>query len=103
VVRYGRTDGNQKSIVKTLNGVPGISVKVLSDVGDGFTDIVTGYMAKNFLIEIKDEDDPSPLTPAQKNFHGKGGTNPEREWKGQKDIAYNIEDVFRIMGIRITA
>ena len=97
MVRFGRTDGNQSEIVRLSRQVPGISVKVLSDVGDGFTDTVYGYMGGNFLIEVKNG---SCLTPAQKNFHGQGGTHPEREWKGQKAVANSLEDVFRIIGIR---
>jgi len=99
MVRFGRTDGNQSEIIQLSRQIPGVSVKVLSDVGDGFTDTVYGYMGKNFLIEVKNG---SCLTPAQKNFHGKGGTNPEREWKGQKDVAHSFEDVMMIIGIRIT-
>ncbi len=97
MVRHGRTDANQLEIVRMLNVIPGVSVKVLSDVGDGFTDIIVGRRGVNHLIEIKNG---SCLTPAQKNFHGKGGTHPEREWKGQKAVANCLEDALKIIGIK---
>jgi hypothetical protein len=77
--------------------VPGLSIKVLSDVGDGFTDVVIGYIGVNYLVEIKNG---SCLTPPQKNFHGIGGDRPDLEWKGQKAVANSLEEVFDIIGVR---
>ena len=97
MVRHGRTDGNQSKIIRLSRQIPGVSVKVVSDLGEGFTDTIYGYKGANYLIEIKNG---SGLTPAQKNFHGRDGSRPDLEWKGQKAIANCIEDVLRILGIR---
>jgi Holliday junction resolvase len=51
--RRGRTDANQKEIVKTFRQL-GFSVAITSAIGDGFPDIVIGKHRKNWLIEIKD-------------------------------------------------
>ena len=96
MVRFGRTDGNQTDIVQRTRQIPGVSIKVLSDVGDGFTDVIIGRMGVNYLVEIKNG---SCLTPAQKNFHGVGN-RPDLEWKGQKAVAHCFEDVLTIIGIR---
>jgi hypothetical protein len=95
VVRFGRTDGNQQPIVSMLNQIPGVSVKVLSDVGDGFTDVIIGRLNVNYLIEIKNG---SCLTPAQEDFHGVS-ENKGKEWKGQKAVCNSLEEVFEVIGI----
>lgn len=102
MVRFGRTDANQSDVVGLLRQIPGVSVKVISDVGDGFTDLVIGYKDVNYLVELKDGDKPpskQALTPDQKDFHGKGGKHPEREWKGQKAVCNSLEQVLEVIGI----
>jgi hypothetical protein len=88
MVRFGRTDANQKSIVTALRKVPGVSVKVLSDVGGGFPDLIVGYAGVNFLVELKHG---SKLTPDQVEFHMK--------WNGQKAVANNLDEVLKIIGV----
>ncbi len=96
MVRHGRVDANQGPIVRLVRQIPGVSIKVLSDVGDGFTDVILGRLNVNYLVEIKNG---SCLTPPQKNFHGVGD-RPDLEWKGQKAIANSLDDVLRIIGIK---
>ena len=97
MVRFGRVDGNQSEIIRLSRQIPGLSVKVLSDVGDGFTDTIYGYMGVNYLIEIKNG---SKLTQDQEDFHGVS-ENTGKEWKGQKDIAHSFEDVCQIIGVKM--
>ena len=71
--RRGRTDANQREIVKALRGM-GVSVAITSAVGKGFPDLVCGYRGKTFLIEVK-TDEKKKLTKDQMEFYS--------EWRGQ--------------------
>lgn len=97
MVRFGRVDGNQSDLVTLTRQIPGVSVKILSDVGDGFTDTIIGRMGVNYLVEIK-LDEKSRLTPAQMDFHGMT-ENTHLEWKGQKAIARTFDDILNILGL----
>jgi len=79
---YKRVDNNQTQIVKALRDM-GCTVEHLHAVGKGCPDILVGFKARNFLLEIKDGD-KKVLTPDQFNWH--------RLWKGQVNVVTNIDD-----------
>lgn len=90
-MRAKRTDANQTAIVQALRKV-GCSVTITSMVGDGFPDIVVGVNGKNFLLEIKDKDQPPSkrvLTPEEKKFHEK--------WGGHVETVYSVDDALNIV------
>ncbi len=68
--RAGRVDANQASIVEVLRFV-GASVAITSGAGDGFPDLLVGWMGETHLLEVKDgAKRPSKrrLTPAERYF-----------------------------------
>jgi len=79
---YKRVDTNQTQIVKALRDM-GCTVEHLHAVGKGCPDIIVGFKARNFLLEIKDGD-KKVLTPDQINWH--------RLWKGQVNVVTSIDD-----------
>lgn len=91
--RAAKIDANQPAIVEALRGY-GVSVQILSMVGDGCVDLLLGYKRVNYLVELKDGDLPPSerlLTPAQKRWHA--------EWKGVAHVANSLSDVLLILGI----
>ena len=90
-----RTDDNQQLIVKQLRQL-GCSVAITSMMGKGFPDLVLGYQNKNFLIELKDGAKPKSQ---------KGLTMDEAKfftaWKGQCDKCESLEEVCKIIGIKL--
>lgn len=91
-MRGKRVDRNQPEIVKQLRQIPGVTVAHTHIVGDGFTDLVIGYKRKNYLIEVKDPNQPPSkrrLTPDEEKFH--------REWTGQIAVAENLTDILKLI------
>lgn len=90
-----RTDDNQKLIVEQLRKL-GVSVAVTSMLGKGFPDLVLGYQNRNFLVELKDGAKPKSQ---------KGLTMDEAKfftaWKGQCDKCESLEEVCKIIGIKL--
>ena len=50
--KHGKVDDTQDGIVKVLRGI-GVSVEILSSVGDGFPDLLVGFRGQNILLECK--------------------------------------------------
>ena len=87
-----RIDENQPAIVEGLRRV-GATAKLTTDVG-GFVDIVVGYRGKNYLIEIKNPDQPKSkqvLTPDEQEFHD--------TWRGQVVIITTLDEALKIIGV----
>lgn len=87
----GRTDDNQKRIVRELRGM-GYSVRSTAEIGSGFPDIVVGASSNNFLFEIKDPDKPPSarrLTTEETEFHA--------AWKGQIHVVETTEQIIQII------
>jgi hypothetical protein len=83
--RAAKVDANQSAIVAALRKM-GCSVLPLHTVGQGCPDLLVGYDAVNFLLEVKDGDKaPSAqsLTPDQVLFHDK--------WLGQVGVVNSPE------------
>ena len=79
---FKKVDNNQTQIVKALRDM-GCTVQHLHEVGKGCPDIIVGFKARNFLLEIKDGD-KKVLTPDQVNWH--------KLWKGQVNVVTSIDD-----------
>lgn len=84
-----RVDSNQPEIVEGLRKLPGVSVAIVSMVGNLF-DIIVGYSGKNFNIELKTEG--GKLRPSQVKFM--------REWNGQIDCCRSLEEVLDVIGYK---
>ena len=80
--RAARVDLNQSPIVKAFRQL-GCSVVVTSGMGEGFPDLVVGFMRQNYLIECKSA--RGKLTPEQHEFFVK--------WRGQYDVIRSKEEV----------
>lgn len=80
--RDNRVDGNHLEICHTLRK-GGLSVFSTASLGDGFTDAVTGFRRRNYLVEIKDGARKWKLTPEQVRFH--------EEWQGEIVILDSIQ------------
>lgn len=90
--RKAKVDANQENIVSSLRKIPGLKVRVTSQVGEGFPDIIIGYKKRNWLIELKDGNKPKSaqkLTPAQVQFM--------EEWQGQVDVCNCLDDVLKLI------
>lgn len=91
-MRKKRVDGNQNELVEQMRQIPGLTVRITSGVGEGFTDAVIGYAKKTHLVEIKDPAKPPSkrkLTPDEKKFH--------ESWTGSIHVIETIEDVLKII------
>ena len=90
--RAARVDENQAEIVAALREIPGVTVRSLAAVGDGFPDISVGYRTVNYFFEIKNPSKPKRdrrLKPKQKKFR--------EEWTGQVHIAETIKDIIDVI------
>lgn len=87
-----KVDANQKRIVKSLRGVPGVTVAITSQLGKGFVDIVVGYKGMNYLIELKDGEkvkSARKLTEDEVVFHD--------NWKGQVAVCNSFDEIFKLI------
>lgn len=84
---HRRADNNQRNIVKILRKF-GVWVKILSNEGFGFPDLLCYWRGILFLIEVKDGD-KATLTPDQKKFH--------EEFPGKIYILRHEEDIQKIL------
>lgn len=88
----GRVDANQSEVVKALRKA-GATVRITSNIGQGFPDIVVGFRGNNYLLEIKDGTKCASavkLTEDELKFFA--------EWRGQKDVVYSIDDALNAIG-----
>ncbi len=89
-----RVDDNQHLIIEALEKI-GCSVRSLASLGHGIPDILVGLAGKNYLIEIKNGENPlskQKLTPDQEYFHS--------VWQGQKAVVNNINDALDIVTLK---
>lgn len=88
-----RIDANQPEIVKALRSA-GASVQSLADLGKGVPDLLVGFRGQNWLMEVKDWQQPPSrrrLTPDEKKWHD--------SWTGQKCVVETASEAFQIIGI----
>jgi len=94
-VRAARIDANQTEIVAALRDIPRVTVFPTSAIGNGFPDIVVGYLGRNFLFEIKDGSKPpsaQKLTEKEQMFHD--------TWAGDVRVITCIDDALDAMRVR---
>lgn len=87
-----RADLNQSEIVNSLRAV-GATVKITSQVGDGFPDLVCGIFGKNFLIEIKNKKTYGKLSTEQLIFRDK--------WKGKIFVVETVDEALKVVGAQV--
>ena len=90
--RAAKVDSNQNEVVKLLRKIPGVSVAITSQLGNGFVDFVVGYKGKNYMIELKDGDKVASkrkLTADEESF--------KSMWTGQYTVCNNFEEVFNLI------
>ena len=66
----------------------------LSAVGEGCPDILVGFRARNYLMEIKDWSLPESkkkLTPQESDWHA--------AWRGQVSTVESINDAFKVLAL----
>lgn len=92
--RAAKVDANQQEIVSALRSIPGVSVAVTSALGDGFPDLVLGYKARTYLVEVKNGE----LSPSRKQL-----TDDEQEfkdkWTGHYSVCESLEEILKVIGI----
>lgn len=65
----------------------GVSVLILSQVGNGAPDLLLGFRGKNYLVEIKSKN--GKLRQDQKEFID--------EWRGQATMAKTLDQVRKVI------
>lgn len=95
LARWSNTrDTNEHAIISALEQVGATVEKI--DTGGGVPDLLVGYRALNFLLEVKHPKTPlggtshSKLSESQIEFH--------RTWKGQVDIVRCELDALKAIG-----
>ena len=89
--RNGRIDANQPAVVAYLRKL-GMSVCILSPMGNGIPDLLVGWRGLNVLLELKDGAKPpsaQELTGDERDWHAK--------WAGQLATVNSAEDAARVV------
>jgi hypothetical protein len=90
--RSAKVDANQKAVVKSLRGIPGVTVAITSSLGEGFPDFIVGYKGFNYMIELKDGNKPPSarkLTDDEIEF--------KQKWKGQYTVCNSFDEIFKLI------
>jgi hypothetical protein len=82
--RAARVDANQRAIIKALEKI-GCDVAVIGQP----VDIVCGYRARNFLMEIKNPLGENKLSAGQKEFIS--------SWRGQVRVVRSADEAIRLV------
>ena len=93
----GRTDANQTLLVRALRKM-GVSVLILSGMGEGCPDLCCGFRGRTYIFEVKDPSQPPSkrkLTEDEKAFH--------LAWNGQVDVIETAEQAMEVMTLGMTA
>jgi hypothetical protein len=93
--RAAKIDSNQNEVVKQLRQIPGVTVQITSQLGNGFVDLVIGRAGVNYLIELKDGSkvkSKQKLTPDELEFHS--------TWTGQKAVCNSLDEVLKVINIK---
>lgn len=93
--RAARIDANQPTIVAALRRA-GVRVRITSQFGDGFPDLVACYRGRLMMLEVKDGAKPPSerrLTPAEAEFH--------RDWPEHTAVVETPEQALAAMGVSI--
>jgi hypothetical protein len=90
--KTARVDANQAVIVDALRAI-GASVQSLAMVGRGVPDLLVGFRAQTYLLEVKDGEKPPSarrLTPDEAAWHD--------SWRGQVATVASIEEALHAIG-----
>lgn len=91
--RAKRTDANQDEIIRALTAI-GATVQRLDNVGSGCPDLLVGYQAKNFLMEVKN--------PVANKINGYGLRDTQIAWiggwKGQIAVVETTDEALAAIG-----
>jgi hypothetical protein len=89
--RAARVDGNQSLITEALRAV-GATVQPLHTVGNGCPDLLVGYRATNWCLEVKDGDKPPSarkLTDDEQIWHN--------GWQGVVHVVETVEQALQVV------
>lgn len=86
--RWSRqTDENQKTIVRDLRALPGVTVEIIGQP----VDLAVGYRGRTYLVEIKNlKGKGKTYTPAQERFF--------ERWTGGYLVATEIDEILDLIG-----
>jgi hypothetical protein len=82
--RAARVDTNQPDIVRALQKI-GCDVEVIGRP----VDLLVGYRAKNFLIEVKNPNGENKVYDGQKDFISR--------WRGQVRVVRSADEAIRLV------
>ena len=86
--RAAKIDNNQRDIVRRLNQVPGVSVKV------GHDDILVGYRGRTYWFEIKNPDLKAKRTEGVRESAKQALQKKlEATWTGHYEIVTTFEEI----------
>jgi hypothetical protein len=91
VRRNARVDSNQSLITEALRDI-GASVQPLHTVGKGCPDLLVGYRAQNFVLEVKDGEKPPSgrrLTADEQTWHD--------GWQGVVHVVETVEQALSVV------
>lgn len=86
-----RIDANQNEVVKKLRQC-GVSVQILSAVGNGCPDLLCGFHGRTVILELKDGDKAGSrrkLTVGEHAWHA--------NWSGQVDVVRDFEEALDVI------
>lgn len=89
--RAAKVDRNQAEIVAALRQI-GATVQPLHAVGQGCPDLLAGFRGVNYLIEVKDWQQPPSgrkLTGPQEEWHG--------GWKGHRAVVETVDAALAVV------
>ena len=86
-----RIDANHRDIVRGLRDL-GATVQSLAALGKGAPDILCGHRGRNYLFEVKNENQPPSkrkLTIAEEVWH--------EQWRGSVHVINNLSEAIDIL------
>ncbi|MFZ2488967.1 MAG: hypothetical protein WAZ19_12715 [Anaerolineae bacterium] len=90
--KIARVDANQREIVSTLRAV-GATVESLATIGHGLPDLLVGFRAQNYLLEVKDgakRASAQRLTSDEAVWH--------ETWRGQVQVVTSAWEALEVIG-----
>ncbi len=91
--RAAKVDRNQAEIVDAFRRL-GCTVHCTHTLGQGFPDLVVGHLGNNYLVEVKDWQQPPSkrkLTVDEAEWHA--------NWRGQATVVMCVADVEQVVDI----
>lgn len=92
--RAARRDPNEAELVTVIRGLGG-TVMHLDDV-----DLLVGFQGRNYLMEVKQEK-AKGLSRHQYDLKPGPQTELHETWRGQICVVRTVEDVCRVLGVKV--